>query len=325
MRFEPKKFSWRLAAEVAEQAKERAEAQSRLATDVARAREWAETQKRLAAEVARTKEWAEAQKRLVADVARAREDCLRSIPGFMALQGIGRALKDMAAFGQVLGDTLRVDLGDWRDTITWPKEIFTDLAAREDFYLGLGFNPALTDFPAPAFEESLQIADLRREPAPLIALYGLPIPTVTGDEEEEDVARINMADKWLTRLEMQARRFIDEQMTKAFGHDWPKHQLPNGLYDRWQEKKRKAQQNRSREEPMIAYADFTDYVLVICRRDNWRIFKRYFGREESVRESFQRLYPIRLDTMHARQITHEDELFLYVETRRLGAAMIDEQ
>ena len=76
---------------------------------------------------------------------------------------------------------------------------------------------------------------------------------------------------------------------------------------------------------MIAYADFTDYVLVICRRDNWRIFKRYFGREESVRESFQRLYPIRLDTMHARQITHEDELFLYVETRRLGAAMIDEQ
>jgi hypothetical protein len=43
----------------------------------------------------------------------------------------------------------------------------------------------------------------------------------------------------------------------------------------------------------------------------------FFGRPESVRESFQRLYPIRLDTMHARPITQDDELLLYVETRRL--------
>ena len=74
------------------------------------------------------------------------QDPLRSMGGFAALQGIGHALKDMPAFGHALGAALRVNLGDWRDTITWPREIFTDLEAREDFYVGLGFDPALTDF-----------------------------------------------------------------------------------------------------------------------------------------------------------------------------------
>jgi hypothetical protein len=64
--------------------------------------------------------------------------------------------------------------------------------------------------------------------------------------------------------------------------------------------------------------DFTDYELIICKRDNWReVFGVFFDRPENVRESFQRLYPIRLDTMHARPITHDDQLLLYVETRRL--------
>ena len=70
--------------------------------------------------------------------------------------------------------------------------------------------------------------------------------------------------------------------------------------------------------PLLAYADFTDYELIICRADNWReVFSQTFKRPESVRESFQRLYPIRICTMHARPITQDDELFLYVELRRL--------
>jgi hypothetical protein len=107
-------------------------------------------------------------------------------------------------------------------------------------------------------------------------------------------------------------------MTQAFGANWPRHRLPNGMYDQWLEKKRKAEQANGTDRPLVAYADFTDYALLICRSDNWReVFPMFFGRPESVRESFQRLYPIRLDTMHARPITQDDELLLYVETRRL--------
>lgn len=249
------------------------------------------------------------------------EESMRSMGGFAALQGIGHALSNMPAFGDHLGSALRVDLGDWRDRITWPAEIFTDLGARSDFYVARGFDTALTDFPAPAFEESLEIAGLRGEPPPLVDLYGSPIPA-SNDDEEEGLARTNTAHDWLLRLETQVRRLIDEEMTKAFGQDWPKHRLPNGLYDQWQEKKRKAQQSGGREWALIAYADFTDYVPVICKRDNWGVFASFFGRQEDVREAFQRLHPIRLDTMHARPITQDDELLLYVEMRRLVKVMI---
>ena len=249
------------------------------------------------------------------------QEPLRSMDGFAALQGIGHVLKDMPAFGHDLADALRVDLGDWRDTITWPTKVFTDLGARADFYVGLGFDSALTDFPAPAFNESLHIADLRREPPPLVARYGSPIPADDNDEEEQGLVRTNMAHDWLLRLETQVRRFIDEQMTEAFGPDWPKHRLPKGLYDKWQDKKQKAQRHGGREGSLIVYADFTDYALVICKRDNWSVFAPLFTRPESVRESFQRLHPIRLDTMHARLITQDDELLLYVETLRLTKVM----
>lgn len=246
------------------------------------------------------------------------QEAMRSIGGFAALQGIGRALSSMPTFDERLVTALRVDLGDWRDRITWPENIFTDLAARSEFYVDLGFDPTLTDFPALAFEQSLDIAALRREPPPLVDQYEAPVPPSEIGDEEEGLARTNMAHDWLLRLETQLRRFIDEQMTRAFGPDWPKHRLPNGLYDTWQKKKSTAEQAGARDWPLIAYADFTDYERVICKRDNWReVFASFFEQPESVRESFQRLYPVRLDTMHARPITQDDELLLYVETRRL--------
>jgi hypothetical protein len=251
------------------------------------------------------------------------QESMRSMAGFAELQGIGSALMNMPSFGDRLASALRIDLGDWRDPILWRPEIFTDLAARSDLYVSLGFNVALTDFPAPAFEQSLDIAGLRREPPPLVDRYGAPVPRVDDDDEEEGLARTNMAHDWLLRLETQLREFIDERMTQAFGADWPKRRLPNGLYDAWQEKKRKAKEAGGREWPLVAYADFTDYERVICRSDNWReIFAPFFGRSESVRESFQRLYPIRLDTMHSRPITQDDELLLYVETRRLVKVIV---
>jgi hypothetical protein len=246
------------------------------------------------------------------------QETWRSLKGFAELQSIGSAVQSMPAFDENLSTALRVGLGDWRDAITWPTDVFTNLTARSEFYASLGFNPALTDFPAPAFEQSLDIAGLRRDPPPLITLYGTPVELSDDEAEEEGLARTNAAHDWLQRLETQLRNFIEEKMTHAFGADWHKRRLPTGLYDLWQEKKLKAKQSGGTDWPLIAYADFTDYERVICKSDNWReVFAVSFMRIESVRESFQRLYPIRLDTMHARPITQDDELLLFVETRRL--------
>lgn len=246
---------------------------------------------------------------------------VHSLAGFAGLQGIGRALGSMPAFGEELTAALRVDLGDWRDRITWPEGIFSDVSLRAQFYVERGFDPALSDFPAEAFEESLDIAGLTDQPPLLVELYGPPVPRASSDEEEEGLLRTNTAHDWLQRLESQMRRFIDTQMTRQFGADWPRRRLPNGMHDQWQEKKQKAGGSGT-SLPLIAYADFTDYEGIICKRDNWReVFAIFFGRVESVRESFQRLYPVRVATMHARIITQDDEVFLYAEVRRLVRAI----
>ena len=246
-------------------------------------------------------------------------ETMRSMAGFAEMQGIGHALRSLPAFDESVSAALRIDLGDWTEPITWRPEVFTDLTARSDFYVNLGFNPALTDFPLPAFEQGLDIAGLRRELPPLVEGYALPTrPAESDEEEEEGLGRTNAAHDRLLRLERLLRKFIDEEMTRAAGTDWPKRRLPNGLYDQWQDKKRKAEQAGAEERPVIEYADFTDYAPVICRSDNWReVFAPFFNRPESVRESFQRLHPIRLDTMHARLITQDDELLLHVEVKRL--------
>lgn len=250
------------------------------------------------------------------------QEKMQSLTSFAKLQGIGHALRNMPTFGENLSAALRIDLGDWRDSITWRAEVLADIGARSDFYASLGFNRALTNFPAPAFQESLDISGLRRKPPQIVDLYGDPIPRAE-DDEEIGLVRTNTAHDWLLRLETQLRAFIDEKMTRAFDADWPKRRLPNGMYDQWWEKKQKAEQAGAEKRALIAYADFTDYELVIRKRDNWReVFGGFFGRPESIRESFQRLHPIRLDTMHARPITQDDELLLYVETRRLIKVII---
>ncbi len=246
-----------------------------------------------------------------------------SVGRFAEIQGIGGVLTRLPTFDDQVSDALRLGLGDWRDPISWPKNIVTDLGARSEFYVDLGFDSYLTDFPAPAFQESLEITGLRREPPPLVRAYGAPV--LQPDDDEEALVRTNVAHDRLLRLETNLRQFIDRQMTHAFGSDWPKHRLPKGMYDKWQEKKQWAEAAGRGTWPLVAFADFTDYELVICKKDNWReLFEGYFGRSESVRESFQRLHLIRLDTMHARPIAQDDELLLYVEVKRLIKVVLPE-
>ena len=245
-------------------------------------------------------------------------DNLQSINAFAKLQGIGQALAKFQTFSPTLNSALRVDLGDWRDRISWSNSILADFQKRSALYQDLGFDPNLTEFPNPAFHETLDIVGVIRDPPSLVAIYGPPVPPPDDEEEEAQLERTKMAHNWLLPLETQLRRFIDNQMKENFGPNWPKHRLPADMYHKWQQKKVTAESAGAREWPLIAYADFTDYVAIICKRDNWReVFAPCFGRQEDVRESFQRLYPVRLDTMQARPITQEDKLLLYVETQRL--------
>ena len=241
----------------------------------------------------------------------------QSFAGFSELQNIGHTLAHFKPFDEQLIETLRGDLGDWRDRIAWSKTSLDDLEQRSVFYAARGFKRDLTDFPAPAFAEILEIAGLVGNPPSLLErYYGPPVPLPTDRDEVIVFRRSSKAYEWLFWFETHLRRFIDAVMTEAFGHDWPRRRLPNGLYEKWMEKKEKDPGNTT--YPLICYADFTDYEDVICKRDNWKtVFAVFFARPESVRESLQRLYPTRTATMHARPITQDDELLMYVEVKRL--------
>ncbi|MBL4749805.1 MAG: hypothetical protein JKX71_04340 [Amylibacter sp.] len=243
-------------------------------------------------------------------------DQVTSIDAFARLQGIGSLISQNHGFTQDIAKILREDLGDWRDEITWTKHELNSFDERRNKYVNLGFNPSITEFPAPAFHQSLECSGLSIDPPELLDTYGSPIPKADNKQEQEAFERTNNAHAWLHGLESHVRRFIDVHMTKQFGEKWPISNLPNNMYDQWVETKRKDKSDR--ELPILHYADLTDYERIICRKDNWKIvFSTFFSRPEFVRESFQRLYPIRHDIAHSRLITKDDELFLFTETKKL--------
>lgn len=244
-----------------------------------------------------------------------------SFRAFAELQGLANVVTTLPAFDDQTGDMLRDALGDWRSPITLPQDIVDDVVARSNFYIGRGFDPTLTDFPRPAFREALATGGLHEMPVSEDGEY-CPPKSEWSVEEEVRFGATSEAHGSLMRLEVRLRRFIDDCMSDEFGPDWAKHQMPNGLYDSWMDKKKRAETDEETMWPLIAYADFTDYERVICRKDNWaRIFRRFFIRRESVRESLQRLYSVRLAVMHARPITQDDELLLRAEVVRLTRSM----
>ena len=254
-------------------------------------------------------------------------DRIGSALGFAEVQGIGAALRASRPYDPALATTLRGGLGDWREPLSWPERIFTEPAARFDFYVERGFNPRLTDFPGTAIEEGRALAGLHQPAPPMVTEYDGAGGGAERDEEsaapdDADFARNRAAFDRLQRFETQVRRFINERMTAVFGPDWAKRQVPGEILTRWREKKNTARKRGESDHLLIAYADFSDYILIIERADNWKgAFEPVFLRKEDVRESFQRLFPVRICTAHARFITADDELFLRAETYRIERAM----
>lgn len=121
-------------------------------------------------------------------------------------------------------------------------------------------------------------------------------------------------------MERRLRRLIDAAMTEKFGPDWHT-KLDKEMFDGWTKRQRIAIAAGDAPLRPIEYADFTDYEKIIVRRDHWReVFDGIFKRKESVIESLQRLYPIRLSTMHARFVGKSDELFVIAECTRIMKA-----
>ena len=141
--------------------------------------------------------------------------------------------------------------------------LLLDPFKRALLYAQQGFNPDLTTFPYPAFEEIVTETGLRVPEVPVAEEYDLDGQS---DETEGTAAfeRTNDAHDLLQRFESQLRRFIDERMEAKYGPDWTKQRIPGDMKSRWRDKQR--QDTGTQKWPIIAYADFTDYATIITRK-----------------------------------------------------------
>ena len=246
------------------------------------------------------------------------ENIQRSFSGFARLQELGHALNTMPAFDLHLTETLRMDLGDWRQEIEWPSEIFDDILTRTSFYVERGLNSDLTAFPTAAFHESIELAGLSEPDESPTPLWDCEF-----EQEADGEERTVRAYETLLQLEVSLRRFIVQRMEGKFGSVWIKRKVPGEVRKKWEKRQQKDQDNHEHRRLLIEYADLGDYVDIITRNDNWQeMFKCHFRHKGSVQESFRRIQPIRNSTMHSRYLlSNEDELFLYVEAKRLTNAM----
>lgn len=244
-----------------------------------------------------------------------------SISGVIGLHTLGKWIVTRPSFDIETTQLVRSALGDWRDFTSPPGVTVHEPEDREDLYRERGLEPTLVGFPAQAFDQLAEHTGLTIESSAVLALFDAEIPVAEFTEAEQH--RTNVAFQRLLSFELYLRRFINDAMTSAFGEDWPRHRLPNGIHDGWQEKRSKAESQGGNVCRLIDYADFTHYLLIIQKADNWKtVFMSVFNRKEDVVESLQRLAPLRVDTMHARplNITNSDLLMLYVETTRIVTA-----
>lgn len=235
-----------------------------------------------------------------------------SARAFGNLQAIGGLVGTPTGYSEYVASALRSTLGDWRDPLVVEFD-FAQVEVRNAIYVERGLDLTLTDFPEPAFDEGV-------EQAGLIEVFSdLEAESAEGSASEGvGLARAQQCFPRLQYLEARLRRFIEAVMLASFGDQWIKQRVPPSIRDSWVTKREKAIKDGRPDAPLIDFADFTDYLPIIERKDNWNdVFKVVFDRSESIRESLQRLYPVRIAVMHARILTLDDELYFLAEATRI--------
>jgi hypothetical protein len=139
-------------------------------------------------------------------------DIGKSALAFSEIQAIGIGLDIRQPFETEFTSAIRKSLGDWRHSFEPPVASLLDPAFRSDLYIERGFNPALTNFPEPAFVESIGLAGLN---------VWHETPADVGDEDEQDDAekrykRNAAAFDRLQRFETEFREFIEQTMLHVF-------------------------------------------------------------------------------------------------------------
>lgn len=242
------------------------------------------------------------------------EDILGSASGVAQLAILGQGVSRLAPFETTINEYLRFELGDYRDNIVWNDVDFQDTDSRVKFYRDQGFSPDIAGLAGETISECLGAVANSQGVIQIETTLPLSIflPEMSAD------ARMAQAFQCLRMIERHMRDLIDGLMTKMFGRNWIKTHLTQKLRENWVQKQEKAVQHGHPKQPLIEYADFTEYEQIITGDAAWQGgFGAMFVYKEEVKVVFQRLAPARIAVMHSRDLVNEDFIILFAECSRL--------
>jgi len=135
-------------------------------------------------------------------------------------------------------------------------------------------------------------------------IYNTDIPQILEKEREK---RLEEPYQILQKLETKLRECIQTQL-ETLSKNWWKERVPNDVREKAELRKTKNEQqwpwHTSKDLSPIFYVDFTDYVKIITRKDNWeQVFKTIFKDKEAISVKLRELEPIRNAIAHFRELS----------------------
>ncbi len=148
-------------------------------------------------------------------------------------------------------------------------------------------------------QERALISPLRSSPRKAFEESARAGGVIDEDEDiggDDEASRASMAFDQLRRFEKKIPRFIASRMSAVFGDDWAQHHhLPPKVLEDWIFKRDAAVKAGQEELPLIEYADFSHYRLII-------------ERPEQLEEAFSLFSAVRRisESAHAAPATYPD-------------------
>jgi len=245
------------------------------------------------------------------------DDLLGSALGLVEVSTLFAAVRHKNPFDDQITEYLRFELGDYRDARSWDEDQVVDPVARLELYAEEGLREELKDTPGEVLVEAEAQVEIHQPAAVILTPFSFRALFASDGQETH-----MMAHNALRILERRLRTVIDAEMTKVFGHKWVHSTLKKEIREDWIGKQEQAVRQGRPKDALIEYADFTHYEQIITANAPWeQVFKAFFRRKEDVRESFQRLGPVRIATYHARPLLDMDILVLTSEGMRLMQAL----
>ena len=138
-------------------------------------------------------------------------------------------------------------------------------------------------------------------------IYNTEIPQIL---EKERQKRLEEPYKILQKLETKLRECIQTQL-ETVSKNWWKERIPKDVQEKAELRKTKNEKqwpwHTTKDLPFVFYIDFTDYVKIITKRDNWKqVFKEIFKERETISVKLRELEPIRNAIAHFRELNRRE-------------------